>query len=138
VSDITRAKDGLLDILKEEPGDRRAVMMLARIFYEKEHDVDAAIRALSEFIDNSISADVSEHDIADVLYNKACYLTLKAAHLNKEGAASTEIDDLRREAFLALERSISLSPANASDAASDPDLETIRDTEQFRLLVRSA
>jgi hypothetical protein len=135
-SEIEHAKQGLIELLDKVPKARRAAIYLARIRHEKDKDFDGAIAALSDFLEKNEDTDTPTVDIADVLYNKACYLALKAAHLQTEGAASEAIEDLRKEAVLALERSISLLPANADDAAGDQDLSSLRELEPFQRLIK--
>jgi hypothetical protein len=135
-SDINTGKNSLAEVLQTNKSSKTATILLARIFYEKENDVDNSIKVMDDFLYNNPLPPASEQDVADILYNKACYLALKAARFQpQEGAASTETENLRKEALLALERSISLSPGNARDAADDRDFDSIRDSEQFKRLV---
>jgi hypothetical protein len=136
-TDIDAGKKSLTELLQTHPNSKTASIFLGRIFYEKENDLDNSIKAMDDFLNKNPLPPASERDIADVLYNKACYLTLKAARLSeREGAASTETENLQKEALLALERSISLNPGNARDAADDRDFLSIQGSEQFQRLVR--
>lgn len=111
----------VLKLLKEidelEPGNRTVAIFRGRL-YKQLRDYSAAIKALDETISKRLSSGMaSGQDYADILYNKACYISVLAT----EQAAENVKEQLRNEAWALLKESIRHWPANHADALGDKD-----------------
>ena len=90
------------------PYDRTVTIIVGRI-YKALGNLSAGIESLSDFL--RLHPNETSSDVADVLYNRACY---KALLGDSDGA------------FEDLNRSLSLSPENRESALQDPDFNPIK------------
>lgn len=98
--------------------DRQVGMLLGRLL-RHQGKVDDAIRVLSEVVDaRKREGLIDDDDMADLLYNRACYWNLRA----RAPAHTEEQQTLRAEAWADLKESCSLSPSNLDEATADEDL----------------
>tara|TARA_R110002126_G_scaffold75469_23_gene188408 strand:- start:12572 stop:13366 length:795 start_codon:yes stop_codon:yes gene_type:complete len=115
-------------MLKQNPTDRAVAILTGRL-YRRDGNYASAINILSEFIENKRTKKELDKDLADVLYNRACYRVLKnaSATLNSETEVMNALDDLRC--------SISIEESNKQDAASDGDFDSVKEHPEFIKLV---
>jgi hypothetical protein len=108
---------------RKMPSSRRLGILLGRL-YKRLHDYDAAIRVLTEVLRERDNKQMPQDpDYAALLYNRACYQTLKAEELQKLDPSETR--SLRSQAWKGLNISIALEPENKDEAKDDPDLQTL-------------
>ncbi|RYU62551.1 hypothetical protein EWI61_03485 [Methylolobus aquaticus] len=106
----------LQELLEKQPTHRRAAIIRARLFRHC-NDIGSAIKVLDTFVRAKELEGEADKDLADALYNRACYNALLYATCRKK-----EYFDLARND---LERSIELSAPNRFDAERDPDLAAV-------------
>lgn len=131
--------NSLREILQGNSKDRSATILLARIYrHEGANELDISIETLSRFLGLKEEAKEYDKDYADVLYNRACYYTVKSEYIRTSaytGEKLVPVDELKRRAIEDLKRSIELSKENRIDARLDGDFEAIRQDPEFRGLV---
>jgi hypothetical protein len=135
--DCQRGARKLSLILNEWPTDRRLNILLGRLhrWSQRPDVVDGykeAIRVLDDYVAKKVQAGEEDEDVADALYNKACYLTQMAA--NVKDMEKDKNETLFNEALETLTRSIELSPPNKEDAQDDLDFKPLENNEIFRQL----
>ena len=115
-------------MLKQNPTDRAITILTGRL-YRRDNNFVSAINILSKFIENKQAKNEIDKDLADVLYNRACYRVLKnnAATLNQESELIKAFEDLKL--------SISIEESNKADAASDGDFESVKQHPEFIKLI---
>jgi hypothetical protein len=133
-SDVQIAIAELQKLLMDNPIDRRVAIYLGRLLAREER-LDDAVKTLDDFIAHGPPPNP---DVADALYNKACYLMRKAARLAEKGAASKATEAIYKEAYASLQGSVTLLPANAVDALGDQDFETARNSEEFQRILKTS
>jgi|ERR1700733_2260746 len=114
VDDAIRKLEGFLrESEKHGPtsDERTETIWLGRL-YKKKGNYRDAVRALQRFLTRKEGRQERDKDYADVLYNKACYLSL---------------DKRFDEALAALRETFALSPSNKEDARGDRDFQGLRD-----------
>jgi tetratricopeptide (TPR) repeat protein len=109
---IAKLEELLRSSDKEAPTsmERTQTIWLGRL-YRRRSDYNKAIEWLDRFLNRKIARQQRDKDFADVLYNKACYLSLQG-----------KLDD----ALSCLRDSLSIDPGNKSDARTDRDFDPIR------------
>jgi tetratricopeptide (TPR) repeat protein len=95
---------------QQSPLSRRTNILLGNV-YRNLGQLSNAIAVLSQYIDNKARSNQRDVDLADALYNRACYFALS-------GDPTRALIDLRA--------SIDLNPENEQYADKDPDLSSIR------------
>jgi hypothetical protein len=121
----------------EFPLNRRANLVLARLYDEKMNRRDQAIRILNEFIAAKQAAGAGQdEDTAAALYNLACYYSLDSRDATGEAK-----QELQRKAVRALRAAFDKDRKNVDLARPDhqppdTDLDPIRETDEFRQLLR--
>jgi tetratricopeptide (TPR) repeat protein len=104
--------------------ERTETIWIGRL-YKKNNNFSEAIKWFDRFLKRKDASGERDKDYADVLYNKACYLSLNG-----------QLDDALR----CLGESISLSPINKQDARGDSDFDPLRReprlADAFNALVR--
>lgn len=118
--------------LSNQPMHRKLNIVLARLYAEGKKNFDEAIRVLKAFIERKVEAGQSDQDMADVLFNLACYYSLKM-----EGTAGAVYKRLEEQGLDAIKKSIEISPNNAQDVLADPDLKNLRDAGHIQALLQS-
>ncbi len=109
--------------------DRKLHIFLGRL-YRKINKYDEAIKVLSDFISEKEKVgEGTDRDVADILFNKACYYVLKAENLPE-----IEKEEIKNLAYNDLEKSFAYHPPNRGEAKSDPDFQGIWDENRFREL----
>lgn len=125
--DLQQSRSDLHTWLKEQPLNRRLNIVLANL-HDRLDDRAGAIVILERFVDSKTRAgEGTDLHTADALYNLACFYAMES---KKEGQ-----DTLANKALALLGQSIRLRPQNASTAATDSDLDAIRNQEQFQKLI---
>lgn len=108
---------------RQLPDSRRLAILLGRL-YKHFHDYDAGIRVLTEVMAERDKKQLPQDvDYAALLYNRACYETLRAATI--EASDPREAQALRGLAWRDINFSIALDPTNNREAKEDPDLVTL-------------
>lgn len=132
-SDLEMAVKELRRVRERLPADRMLNIFLGRL-YKRMGDYGSAIAVLSQFIELKRSEDTPEakKDVADALYNRACYAVLRMAQL-----PAAQADEAKANAYRDLAESFSLSTVNRADARRDTDFTAIGKDEQFRSLVEA-
>lgn len=133
MGDCKRGARKLSLILSDWPNDRRLYMLIGRLHrWAHKPDVaegyDEGIRILDEFILKK--GESQDEDIADALYNKACYLTQKASNVKE--LKKNEKDTLIDEALKTLKRSVEIWPPNKEEASADSDFKPLENNEKFQ------
>jgi hypothetical protein len=123
---IDRLIGELTNYRERYPLKRKLAIVLARLYAEGEKRMNEAIEVLQSFIRSKTAAKQIDGDVADALFNLACYDSLKM-----EVLAGNERNACGERALDALMRSIQIAPQNAKDVDTDPDLKTLRDSEDF-------
>lgn len=121
----------LLAISAKHPTNRKIHIMLGRL-YRRGEKYDEAVRILAEFLRAKEARGQMDKDYADALYNRACYICLKASKLPQ-----TEREKYKQEAYQDLEKSFQISPENKIDAAVDDDFLLVKNEDRFRKLIGS-
>jgi hypothetical protein len=117
---------------KEVPLHRQVNILLGRVYAEGLKDYNSGIKVLGEFIEKKKAAGQgSDKDVADALFNRACYLSRKA-----EALSGDEQKAILRQSVADLEQSLTLSPDNLEDAKRDRDLNLARETEEGKKLLK--
>lgn len=118
----------LKEIQKWAPTDRTIVVYIGRL-YRQLGDYDAAIKELADVIkkrdERGENKGIYAQDHSDVLFNKACYLNLKA------DGAGAQSESLRKDAWKTISESVRIWPANLEDAKNDEDFNGL--TNETRL-----
>lgn len=123
VTDKQKVIDGLKENLSYYEHHRHTIIALGRVYDELMQDLDGAIKVTTDFIKNvkkhsDYTKVVSTVDYADVLYNLACFESLKA----KQEKRSNNLTESKKYEDLAIEHlkeSIELRPINKEDAKID-------------------
>jgi hypothetical protein len=113
--------------LSKTPLDRALIILSGRL-YRGLGDLRGAVEVLETFVRNKESAGQIDKDVADALYNIACYYCLE---WNKNKSAGTKTKSLD-----ALRRSTQISPENKRDAIDDPDFDCLREEQEFKDIVQ--
>ena len=122
-----------LEALRSQMPDHREINIVLGTIYRKMGKYRKAIQTLTEALQAMRAKGAKDKDVADVLYNRACYYNLLA-----DSVDGTERGELKQNAFADLEASFRLSPSNRSDAAEDGDFLSLRNEERFRTLTTSS
>jgi hypothetical protein len=134
--DCKRSARKISLILNDWPNDRRLYILLGRLHrWSHKPDVaegyDDGIRVLDEFILKK--GESEDEDIADALYNKACYLTQKASKV--KGLKKNEKEILIDEALKTIKRSVEIWPPNKEESSDDSDFSPLKNNAKFQELV---
>lgn len=129
--ELDKCINDLVGLRATEPNDRESAILLGRCFRLK-GDLEGAISALDSFLKRKEKAKEYDDDFADVLFNKACYLSLLAEP--EQGDQKTS-EAHAKQAFSVLQRSIEYSPTNLDDAIHDDDLRMVRELPEFQELL---
>jgi tetratricopeptide (TPR) repeat protein len=129
-STIEMAMSQLRSVLEEIPDDRQATIILSNL-YTKKGDYDNAISLLTGFIEMLQEKGGRNKDIADALYNRACFINIVAEGITNNLAKREE---LKHKVFADLERSFRLAPSNREEAKNDPDLQNLLNDNMFKPL----
>lgn len=121
----------LENLLLQVGPDRRVAILLGRLYADGLGDTHAARSALSRYILQVEGKPHVAKDLADVLYNHACY----TARLWAQAGSEVEKDRLAKEIVNDLEKSFALRPGNREDAKKDPDFDSVREETWFKALV---
>jgi hypothetical protein len=120
--------------LQRHPDRRRAIIILANLYGRRKNAPRKAIEILNKGIEAVRAArPAAGKDIADMLYNVACYEVELSQQVGPPQSASL-IDD----ALGHLRQSVQLSRANAQEAVQDPDFDPIKTDPRFVQLVTAA
>lgn len=114
------------DLLKNDPGDGRAVLTKGRVLKRQAMeamDPEIRQRLLREALDSANSAIELLPGLGGPIYNKACYETL--LHLDKS------------ETLRDLESAFRLDPALRKTALEDDDLAALREDPDFIALIKA-
>jgi tetratricopeptide (TPR) repeat protein len=129
---IQEAIARLESIRKDFPENRRAAILLGRLYRHCMNDLQRAVEVLS---DAKRGMDEKQNtkpdDEAAVLFNRACYNCL----LSNNATTPLEKEELKNKGYADLELACKISPQNASQAATDADFGCIREEEKFRQLM---
>lgn len=112
------------------PQSREVVIVLGRV-YRKLGRYQEAIDVLTELL-NRIRNSNRNNDVADLLFNRACYYNLVADKLSDGDQNKKE---LKENVYKDLSESIRLSYENKKDAAVDLDFQTLWNEERFKRLI---
>lgn len=99
------------------PTNRTIIVFVGRL-YRKLGELDSAIEALNiviakrDQLEETKGADAQDH--SDILFNKACYLNLKAI--------KTGMEVFREEAWTTISQAVVIWPPNLEEAKKDDDL----------------
>lgn len=107
--------------LELDPTDRTNTIILGRL-QRVSGDLSGAVDTLTRFLEAKNAR--RDNDYADVLYNRACYNTLRWAEDPKPALLTSVVSDLSL--------SFKISPANKEDAQSDEDFDPLRKNDEFR------
>lgn len=125
--------DQLERFRKDWPRHRKLHIVLGRL-YKWQQNYDEATKVLSEFIDAKRAAgDGADLHVADALFNRACYKSLKS-----QGREGAEAEALRADALKDLAASIAINPSNRATASGDPDLLPLHNVKGFGSITGSA
>jgi hypothetical protein len=121
-------------LLGRRPMHRTANIVLGRLL-NAAGDLVGAIDALDRFIEAKNSSGQLDGDLADALFNRACY------HVKvwQEAGAEPSADGLKYRKQRALEdlkESFKLKPKNIHDAQTDPDLKPLWQDHEFLALIQ--
>jgi tetratricopeptide (TPR) repeat protein len=111
IKEVERLAQELESQRQTSPLSRRINILLGNA-YRYLGQLSSAITVLSQYITNKLRAEQKDHDLADALYNRACYFALS-------GNPQEALSDLRM--------SVHLDPENLELARRDPDLELVKD-----------
>lgn len=110
----------LIQIIKSNPGNRMANIVLARFYAELYQDYPKAINTLNEFIRYKQSKNEKDEDLADAIYNKASYEM-------KTGNKSGFIHHMKA--------SFEILPSNKQYAKDDPEFIPLANDPDFINLI---
>jgi len=126
---IMRLKKHRLD--PDKATNRNVHIPLGRMYYRAK-EYDKAIMVLTAFIGAKEKAlEGKDRDVADALYNRACYQVQKA--FDRVGAP--EKDALVSSAYEDLERAIGIKDIFKITAGEDPDFGPIKEEPRFRKII---
>jgi hypothetical protein len=103
-------------------------IVLARLYQVKRKQTKEAVDTLRRFIRNKGKS--RDKDVADALFNVACYLSIDS----QRSAAPEIAEKLQDQSLKALAEPVKILPPNAIDAQTDPDLEALRATDKIAAL----
>jgi len=132
VSDVFTAAEELMGLFKQNPLDREVLIPLGNLL-AKANQIDEAITTLSNFIDAKRSAKQLDNDLADVLFNRACYFVRKwqAAKVQNPDAGEKR----RVRAIADLKESFELKRGNMDDAEQDEDLIPLQTDADYKAML---
>jgi len=132
--DVERAIAQLREQLSRYPDDRALAMILSVIYFRKRNDLEEAIRILEDAMKVMKERGTeTPENIADMHYNLACY----HCALMTSSTDAARRDRHRKETYRHLREAVR-QPANADFAASDPDLDAIRNDPEFLQITGAA
>jgi hypothetical protein len=150
-SDWMRGIEALKSVLRDEPDNRRAAIWLGRLYrkmseqgVEQRQYINEAIGTLTRFLEVKERRRQDDEDVADALYNRACYKIRKGDYvadgnfLEDVGNARDISDGLYKDGITDLRRSVELKVLNAVDAINDRDFDTVRSRADFQKLSERA
>jgi len=129
-SAIEEATYKLNKILTVKPTDRKAAIILARI-YKKQKNYSKAIEILSKAIESrkrypELSKDT---DTAALYYNRACYNNLLRAQAAKEDNVLDQ--ELKSKMYIDLKEAINFDVSNRLEAKDDDDFDSVKTESKF-------
>jgi hypothetical protein len=133
IKQYQRAQKNLLDLRKNYPLDDLVCYKLSNV-YKRLNDLNSAIDLTNQYIEDLRAASIedlraanvkSDEVIPIVLYNRACYTTLKAFSSGRD-------DVLLAKALDDLKGAIDLSPALGETARKDHDFEMLKNESNPR------
>lgn len=113
--------------LLEDPGNRLFAILIGRML-RKDENYTAATEELNKFVEFKEKEEEIDHDLADILYNRACYKTLASECNVINGDNEVRL----KSAFEDLKRSASINRNNFTDAEMDVDLELLRQQPYYK------
>jgi len=132
-SEIDQAIRNLELARKEFPRDRTAIIVLARLYANQRRDLQTAIETLTHGLDAVQQQQTTQQkDIADILYNRACYYFRLAKQTADEGEKARLIELM----YTDLDRSFQLSSENIQDAHQDTDFQDLKTDSRFAKLTK--
>jgi hypothetical protein len=123
---LERTRETLEQLRQQHPRDRGVNIVLARLYMKHLKDLERAEQVLTSFIERLVRDHRHDADQADAWFNLACYYSL--ALRDARGDARAKLID---KALPALRKSIAILATNLDDAATDPDLQALRETPEW-------
>jgi hypothetical protein len=118
-------RDKLKAELKRNPENRKAAVLLARLYAELQNQEASATEVLEEFIRNKTAdGQKPDTDVADTSWNLANYY--------EELFAKTGDPKLRLASIEAVVRAVAIAPGYLRNVKEDPDFESFRNDPEAR------
>ena len=134
MGDVFTAAEELRNLFKQNPLDREVLIPLGNLL-AKANQIDGAIETLTGFIDAKRSAGQLDNDLADVLFNRACYFVRKWQEMKNPNPEAA--DKRRVKAIADLKDSFAIKLSNIEDAEQDDDLAPLRVDSDYQAMLAS-
>lgn len=126
ITERMKAIDNIKAQLSRTPLDRSLNILLGRL-YRRVGDYSGAVGCLELFVKRKEDAGQIDRDLADALYNIACYNSLEWGAKKSQEAKRRALENLRRSAVIL--------PENRNDAKNDADFADLRQDPEFLEIV---